>query len=810
MPRPAVPTRLTSIAMGALLVLSMTTGAVQADSTEPDPDEPGELVPLQTTGEPEDRLNLVILGDGYTAEEMSQFRDEVELHLNVQWSIEPFRSYRNYFNVYLLETPSTESGVRCDPQTEDPEVVTPLRLHYADGCDEPETARGLTYGPAPEGDPDGADCSEELGDRRCTGDQQRAMYLEEYLAEELGEDDVDDLNHIQTLALANTTSYGGIGGRHATTSGGSPQGPLITPHELGHSLGNLQDEYPYSDRGVPGDPYEGDEPDSVHHTLHTTEEMVEQEEQWWRWLGEESESGGVIDRYESGMYAAEGVWRPSRNSMMRWLGYYFDQVSRERMTERISGMRDSESLAVRSTPEGEVGAEDALWVHPPNPRYHELDVTWSVDGTEVTDTDNSRNLDLTELEPAPGQEVTATVQDPTEFVRDPGIREAPMMTQTREWTIGEPLESDPVDVEFTNSTDTESPVGGEELIFVETSQPTDRVPEVSWELNGEQVSDGHDRSLSLSDQELDEGTHSVTARVFDPAEPEEQPFDELTWTVDNVEPTAPAELSEPLVSVDADVPHNVYFEEFTMGLDPQDDQPGHVVGEFQLRGEGWHNYYGWPEASEGTPFLFTPSGTTIREIDYGALSPEGMVLAPFEEREPGYGTHTVEHRAIDTAGNIGDPDEFRATVLPGESPECDETVTGEHNGGLSVTSGVTCLDEAEVNGTVTVSEGASLVARDSTISGGLSATGADAVHLIGSSLHGATQIEDSTGGVAIVASSLEGALAVDGNESGEQALVVSGNRLNGSVACSGNPSGVDDFDLANDINGSQSGQCAEL
>ncbi|QVQ52338.1 peptidase M64 [Spiractinospora alimapuensis] len=808
MPRPAALPRLTAVALGALLTATLSPGAVHADSADAPADEAGRLVPLRETGDPDDRLNLVILGDGYTAQEMPRFREEAELHLNVQWSIEPFRSYRDYFNVYLLETPSEESGVRCDPRTEDPDVVTPLRLHYADGCSDPETARGITYGPAPEGDPRGADCPEVLGDRRCTGDQQRAMYLENALSDLLGAD-VDGLNNIQTLAMANTTTYGGIGGRHATTSGGSPQGPLISPHELGHSLGNLQDEYPYSNRGVPGGPYQGAEPASVHHTLHTTEEMLDQEAKWWRWLGEESESGGVIDRFESGMTSSEGVWRPSRNSMMRWLGYYFDQVGRERMTERISGMRDAETLAVRATPEGPIGAGDALWVEPPNPRYHELDVTWSVDGTEVEDTNGARSLELADLDLESGQTVSVTVQDPTEFVRDPEIREAPMMTQSREWTVGDPLDADPVEVAFTNSTDTESPVGGDDVIFAETTHPTDRVFDVTWEVDGEAVSGGHDRTLHLSDLDLAEGTYTVTARASDPDAPDGD-SDELTWTVDNVGPTALVELSEPLTTVDGDVTHQVYFEEFTMGLDPQDDQPGHVVGEFQLRGEGWHNYYGWPDAPAGTPFLFTPTGTTIREIDYGALSPEGMVLAPFEEREPGYGTHTVEHRAIDAAGNIGEAEEFRATVLPGASPECTETITGGHDGGLTLTSGVTCLEDAEVSGGVTLESGASLVARDSQINGGLTASDADSVQLLGTGVRGATEIAGSTGAVVLVASALDGSVAVRENQVGEHPLALAGNRLHGSIDCADNDPGVADYGLENEITGSAAGQCAEL
>jgi len=37
----------------------------------------------------------------------------------------------------------------------------------------------------------------------------------------------------------------------------------------------------------------------------------------------------------------------------------------------------------------------------------------------------------------------------------------------------------------------------------------------------------------------------------------------------------------------------VYFGEFDMKLEPTDDQPGFVVGEFRLNGDGWFNYFGF-------------------------------------------------------------------------------------------------------------------------------------------------------------------------------------------------------------------------
>ena len=49
---------------------------------------------------------------------------------------------------------------------------------------------------------------------------------------------------------------------------------LIAPHELGHSLGGLQDEYDYYTRGVYGGCYTGGEPSSIHHTLLTTDQML--------------------------------------------------------------------------------------------------------------------------------------------------------------------------------------------------------------------------------------------------------------------------------------------------------------------------------------------------------------------------------------------------------------------------------------------------------------------------------------------------------------------------------------------------------
>src|SRR5699024_4151078 len=472
----------------------------------------------------------------YTADEMDKFHEDVDRNQNIQWGQEPFRSYRNYFNVYVVETPSAESGVSYDRGDGNIKRDTALNMEFAKN---PE--RLLTFGPG--------------------GQQTINTILEEHVGPELGIP--ADSQNIQILAMANTTTYGGAGGAYATTTGGSPQGPLVSLHELGHSLGNLQDEYAYYNRGVPGGAHPDNEPSSIHHTRMTSEEMIENKAKWWRWLSEESESGGIIkaadpDGYESGLYNKSNVWRPSDHSMMRHTGFYFDQVSREQLTQRITGMREKGEMPLSSTPEGEVGAEEILWVETMYPRFHVLDVEWEVNGEKIKGTDNTRYLNLGELNVENEDVIKVTVRDQTEFVRDPEFLESPRMLQTREWVVGEPRQETEVDVKFTNHSPLEHNLAYDEVVFVHTTNPTDRMLDVTWKLNGEEILGSHNsRFLELDNIDLPEGASTLSATVTDP-DNEENGSETISWTVDNKLPEAPKELSESLITLDEKNEHYVY------------------------------------------------------------------------------------------------------------------------------------------------------------------------------------------------------------------------------------------------------------
>ena len=496
-----------------------------------------KVVPLQVTGPAANRFNLVIAGDGYTEAELPKFRQQVDKHLNIMWSIEPYKSYRNYINVYMIEIISGESGIDCDPNLTSPRKDTPLSMGFWGGCNASSVQRLVTV---------------------------NNTALSRYTALAPGVS--------QRLAIGNSDTYGGAGGTYATATGGNALSALISPHEIGHSLGGLQDEYDYYTRGVLGGCYTGGEPSSAHHTLLTVDQMLTQQKKWWRWLGEPSEAGGLIDRFEGGLYFDRCVWRPSKHSIMKSLGYYYDQPSREIMTRQISSRV---KLVDGSTPTtGQVGNTDTLWVETQHPVDHELNVTWSLDGTAVPNSANYRTLKLGSLALTPGttHTVTAKVVDPTTFVRDPAIQNGTALTQTLTWTVKDaanaPGAAEPATI--TSGTPNERAIGRHDVVYVVTSKPADgSVPAVTWKLDGNTVAAPNDgRTLKLAGLNLANGTHTLTATTGDSTR---------TWEIDATDAVTTYTVSTPKAIVSpagAEVPEYIFEGPFSMKLTAHRRQGG--------------------------------------------------------------------------------------------------------------------------------------------------------------------------------------------------------------------------------------------
>ncbi|MFI6265021.1 LVIVD repeat-containing protein [Micromonospora sp. NPDC051006] len=77
-------------------------------------------------------------------------------------------------------------------------------------------------------------------------------------------------------------------------------------------------------------------------------------------------------------------------------------------------------------------------------------------------------------------------------------------------------------------------------------------------------------------------------------------------------------------------------------------------------------------------------------------------------------------------------------------PACTTVLRERRNGSLNITSGVTCLDGASVNGAIKVAPGAGLIVFNSTLNGSLHASGASVVSIVESRVNGSVDAIGAT------------------------------------------------------------------
>ncbi|MEU7481500.1 M64 family metallopeptidase [Lentzea sp. NPDC042327] len=246
-----------------------------------------EVVPVQVTGDSADRFDLVFVGDGYTEADLPTYTANVLSKWTELSAVEPFASYKDYFNVWQVNVVSAESGVDNDP-AKGVERNTALDMGFWCQGRDPNTERLL-----------------------CVNETKAKQFAALAPAAD------------QVIALGNTAKYGGAGGSVATAAGSNDQAGQIAVHELGHSIGGLADEYDY-----PYATYTGSEPREVNVTKDPTGAL-----KWSAHLGQPSPDGGVIAPVEGARYYKNGLYRPTQNSIMRTLGKEFNSIGREAMVK---------------------------------------------------------------------------------------------------------------------------------------------------------------------------------------------------------------------------------------------------------------------------------------------------------------------------------------------------------------------------------------------------------------------------------------------------------------------------------------------
>jgi hypothetical protein len=75
------------------------------------PAAPARLIPIQKMGDPATKVDLLLLGDGYTARETSKFIADARRLMAVLFATSPFKEHASDFNVWGLCPPAAASGI---------------------------------------------------------------------------------------------------------------------------------------------------------------------------------------------------------------------------------------------------------------------------------------------------------------------------------------------------------------------------------------------------------------------------------------------------------------------------------------------------------------------------------------------------------------------------------------------------------------------------------------------------------------------------------------------------------------------------
>ena len=236
---------------------------------------------LHQSGEPSKCIDVAILAEGYTSEEMETFYQDANIACESILTHEPFRSMKDKFNFIAVASPSADSGVSV-PRLNDWKH-TAFNSHFS------------TF----------------YSDRYLTTSHVKAIH-----------DALAGIPYEHIIILANTEEYGGGGIYNSytlTTAHHSLFRPVVV-HEFGHSFGGLADEYFY-ENDLMTDTY----PLDIEPWEQNITTRIDFASKWQDMLQANTPiptptsaaKKYQVGAFEGGGYSAKGVYRPSDDCRMR-------------------------------------------------------------------------------------------------------------------------------------------------------------------------------------------------------------------------------------------------------------------------------------------------------------------------------------------------------------------------------------------------------------------------------------------------------------------------------------------------------------
>ena len=168
------------------------------------PASPGPLIEIQKSGDPAEKVDFLILGDGYTAAERGKFEKDARRLADLLFAVSPFKERRSDFNVWALCPPADASGISR------PSIGAQRSSRV-----------GATYD--------------------AFGVERYILTFENRSFREVAS--FAPYEFVEILTNSRTYGGGGIFGQYSTVAADSLWAPYVFVHEFGHHFAALADEY---------------------------------------------------------------------------------------------------------------------------------------------------------------------------------------------------------------------------------------------------------------------------------------------------------------------------------------------------------------------------------------------------------------------------------------------------------------------------------------------------------------------------------------------------------------------------------------
>ncbi|MBP3552801.1 MAG: leucine-rich repeat protein [Bacteroidaceae bacterium] len=264
-------------------------------------------------------INLVFIGDGYDAKDIAEgvYLTDMKQQVEYFFDVEPYKTYRDYFNVYTAFAMSYESGIGTLNTLRDVKFNT------------------MTVSSS----------------ERITTDFDEALF---YAVDHIPVDE-SDIDALTCVLTPNTTIYDGITRMWPGARGGAavalcPKSEEEYPYDArglvqheagGHGFGKLADEYIYHAAWI--------QTCRCSCCEHVDGLMQMQAQGWgenlsldgkyisvpWKHLVNDNRFNDITDIYEGGYFHSRGVYRSEQNSCMNNNVPYYSTWCRELIVRRI-------------------------------------------------------------------------------------------------------------------------------------------------------------------------------------------------------------------------------------------------------------------------------------------------------------------------------------------------------------------------------------------------------------------------------------------------------------------------------------------